>query len=220
MGKVRGTSAGRSRLRLGATALLLALALLGALQYRWLREVADGQRRRMRADAAARAAAAAQDFDREITRAFLLLPLDGTALLTRNARAYAARLEEYRSSSRWPGLVRDVFARTAPSAGGTLLRFSPEEQRLVPSEWPAELEPLRAALEGRPGAAPAPMLAADVPALLLPVVEPIASLPPLPEGVPRAALGQHVLLRRAHARPLGPCTLLLLDRAALSQQVL
>ncbi len=136
----------RHRLSVGALLLLLTLGLLGALQYRWLREVADAQRTRMRSDAAVRALAIAQDFDREITRAFLSLPLDAATADSRDATAYAARFEEFERASRQRGMVQDVFL-VEPKKGAAgewqVLRFSREERRLQPVDWPASLEPLR-----------------------------------------------------------------------------
>jgi hypothetical protein len=120
----------RSRVSVGALLLLVTLGLLGALQYRWLREVADAQRTRMRSDAALRALAIGQDFDREITRAFLSLPLDGRdGRLARRATAYAARFEEFERASRQRGLVKHVYlVEPKKQAAGEweVLRFSRE----------------------------------------------------------------------------------------------
>lgn len=212
---------GRERLRLGAIALLMTLGLLGVLQYRWLREVADAQRSRMRSDAAARAAAIAQDFDREITRAFLMLPLDAATASSRDATGYAARYEEFRRASRFPGLVKDVYLLGAGEGGKrAVLRFSQTERRLVPAEWPRELERLRARLENEPG--PGPSVLAEVPALLVPVPEPFAALAATPAQIrtlPPVALHQ-LVIRHAQARALGPCTVLLLDKGVLTTQLL
>jgi signal transduction histidine kinase len=209
----------RDRLRLGGVVLLLALGLLGWLQYRWLREVAEAQRNRMRADAAARASAAAQDFDREITRAFLMLPVDAVAVASRDAGGYADRYEEFRRAARWPGLVRDVFVVEAAHGGRrALLRFSPQNRRLEPAEWPAELQPVRERVEK--GAGLLPSIAAEVPALMVPVAEPMSAPPASPPIAESPAALHHMLIRRAHAQPLGAFAIVLLDRNVLTARVL
>jgi signal transduction histidine kinase len=210
------------RLRLGAAALLLALGVLGALQYRWLRQIADAQRTRMRADAAAQAEAIAQEFDREVTHAFLMLPLDAATVASRDATAYATRYEAFRRASRWPSLVRDVYVRPRPEAGGapSLLRFSPEERRLVPSAWPPELEPVRQRLAGGHEPAAAPAVMPEVPVLVVPVAERIALAEATVARPDAAATAlRHLVLRRTHG-PAGAVTMVVLDRAVLTGEVL
>ncbi|MBV9959192.1 MAG: hypothetical protein JO360_12265, partial [Acidobacteria bacterium] len=51
--------------------MLVLLALLATLQYRWLGQVSEGERERMQASVSVGAARFSQDFNREITRAFL-----------------------------------------------------------------------------------------------------------------------------------------------------
>ena len=214
---MRGPLSGDRRLGLLAAALLLALGLLGALQYRWLREVADAQRSRMRADASARATALAQDFDREITRAFLMLPMD----VSRDGTVYAARYEDFRRAARWPGIVRGVFVRE-PGPGGGLLRFSPEERRLVPVDWPADLAPLRERLAREPELGLLPSVAADIPALLVPMADPIPPLltAPLPADEAAPERRNHIFIRRARGPSENVFTIVQLDRAVLTATVL
>ena len=59
-----------------AGALLGLIVLLATLQYRWLGQISGAERERMTATLNTRAAAFAQDFDRELTRAYLLFQLD------------------------------------------------------------------------------------------------------------------------------------------------
>ena len=199
-------------MRTGAGVLLLGLAMLGVLQYRWLREVADAQRSRMRGDAASRAATIAHAFDREITFAFLMLRLDmSTATASRDAAAYAARYDEYRRAARWPALVRGVFLYTPGQSA--LRRFSPEDRQLLPAEWPKELQPIRERLAAGPEAGPVPAVVPEVPALLAPVTPGLLGAEP-------AGPGQHMTIRKVIAEPVGPCTILELDRNVLIGRVL
>src|SRR5258708_40353881 len=59
-----------------AGALLGLILLLATLQYKWLGEISGAQRDRMTAILNTRAAAFGQDFDRELTRAYLLFQID------------------------------------------------------------------------------------------------------------------------------------------------
>ena len=66
----------RPPLALVAAALLGLIALLAVLQYRWLGQISDAERTQRRTTLAAGALEFAQDFDREITRAYLLFQAD------------------------------------------------------------------------------------------------------------------------------------------------
>ena len=59
-----------------AAALLGLIVLLATLQYQWLGQVSAAERERMKANLATRATAFAQDFDREVTRAYLTFQVD------------------------------------------------------------------------------------------------------------------------------------------------
>jgi len=213
----------RSRVSVGALLLLVTLGLLGALQYRWLREVADAQRTRMRSDAALRALGIAQDFDREITRAFLSLPLDAATADSRDASAYAARFEEFERASRQRGLIKDVYlVEPKKQAAGEweALRFSREERRLVPVVWPAALEPLRQRLLHESG--PGPSVVADAPALIIPVAPPITALarPQIELGALTPSSLHQVLIRHGQLQAPGRCTVVLLDKEVLAGKLL
>jgi signal transduction histidine kinase len=209
-------------LKLAAAALALALALLATVQYRWLREIAEAQRARMKADAAARAAAIAQDFDREITRAYVLLQVDGATARTRDAARYAEQRAEFRRTAAWPGLVRDtfVFERTGPGAG-TLLRFDERTRRLEAADWPAELGPVRQALHADTAPRRLGAVVPEVPALVAPVAEVFAGIaggPARTADVPHAI--RTLVTRQADAAALRRCTILLLDSELLLGRVL
>ena len=83
----------RPPLALFAAALLGLIALLATLQYQWLGRISDAERERMRASLNARASEFAQDFDRELTRAFLLFQIDPAPAGENAASRIAARYE-------------------------------------------------------------------------------------------------------------------------------
>ena len=119
------------------TALLVLLAVLGTLQYRWLGDVSQAERDRMRAALQTRVSDFTEAFDREITRAWsaFQVPLDradgGAAVAL--ADAYA----RWQSATTVPGLVSAVYlveldATLTPSAR----RLDVERRTLTPAALP------------------------------------------------------------------------------------
>ncbi len=185
-------STATARSRIEGLALLAVVALLGVLavvQHRWLGAIAEAERRDLSEAARDKAAAIAQDIDRELTRVYLELRVDAIALEPAGASAFGARLAQWRSESPHAGLVRDVFvAERAASRPTSLRRFDPATSSFVDEAWPAELGPVRAAIEsgsGPPLVLPFPVpvqmgpslpsVMAEVPALLSPVMDVLVS---------------------------------------------
>ena len=130
-----------------AAALLGLIALLATLQYRWLGQVSAAERERMKTNLSARAAAFAQDFDREITRAYLTFQLDPLLDPTNLAAQMAERYDRWQATSRYPRLVKDIYvAARGPATGLPLQRLDPSTRVIAPVEWPEVLEPVRASL--------------------------------------------------------------------------
>jgi signal transduction histidine kinase len=132
-----------------AAALLGLIALLATLQYRWLGQVSAAERERMKTNLAARASGFAQDFDREITRAYFTFQLDPLQDGGTNVAAHLSeRYDHWKGTSRYPRLVKDVHvaARTGEQEA-TLQRYNPSTHFVEPIDWPAELAPVRAALQ-------------------------------------------------------------------------
>ncbi len=128
-----------------AAALLGLIVLLATLQYQWLGQVSAAERERMKANLATRAAGFAQDFDREVTRAYLTFQVDPVNEGENLAARMAFLHDRWLASSRYPRLVKDVYL--VPRAGdpGALLlqRFNATTRFIEPVEWPASLQPLQ-----------------------------------------------------------------------------
>ena len=111
----------RPPLALVAAALLGLIALLAGLQYRWLGQISDAERTQRRTTLAAGALEFAQDFDREITRAYLLFqadtPIEHSSKEQELADRFAARYDRWQATARFPRLVKQFYA------------FSPEQSR-------------------------------------------------------------------------------------------
>jgi signal transduction histidine kinase len=146
----------RLRPPLAAVALALfgLLVLLAVLQYRWLGQISEAERTERRATLAAGAQEFAQDFDREVTRAYLLFQADGPlAPESRDeeelTRRFAARYDRWQASARFPRLVKEFYVFSQDGSSGTpLRRFNPSTRTLEPAafpeamkDWPAELAP-------------------------------------------------------------------------------
>src|SRR5689334_10558396 len=102
----------RGRIRLPMFAVALALlgliALLATLQYQWLGRISDAEREHMRATLNSRAAAFAQDFDGELTRAYLLFQVDPQANGSLESRM-AVRFDRWQATARYPRMIKDLY---------------------------------------------------------------------------------------------------------------
>jgi len=139
----------RSAIRnsLFAAGLLFALlAVLASLQFRWIGEVRDAERERLRSSARASADAVANEFDREVGRAMRTF---GEALRSRGigglAEGLAAARTRWTTDARFPALVAEVDAVRRVQGEWTLEELD-ASGRLAPTPWPAELAAARQVL--------------------------------------------------------------------------
>ena len=137
----------RSRFRLPmvvvAVALLGLIALLGTLQYRWLGRISDAEREHMRATLNTRTSGFAQDFDGELTRAYLLFQVDPQAAGTLESRI-ALRYDRWQATARYPRIIKEVYSVDGASA--PLQRFNLPTRTLEQVAWPPALEPIQKSL--------------------------------------------------------------------------
>ncbi|MFL6281399.1 MAG: sensor histidine kinase [Vicinamibacterales bacterium] len=138
----------RGRMRLPMVVIALALlgliALLATLQYRWLGRISDAERDHMRATLNTRASGFAQDFDGELTRAYLLFQLDPEATGSLESRI-ALRYDRWQSTARYPRMIKDIYS-VVPGERTPLRRFDAAVRALEPAVWPSAMEPIRAQL--------------------------------------------------------------------------
>ena len=157
--------------------MLVVLAALATFQYRWLGEVSEAERARMRAGLQTRAADFTQEFDRELTHIYLAFHFEPDGLDQDAANAVAAALARAQASASVPGLIKDVFLVEAQGPRANVLRrFNPGTRALQPADWPPQLTALRSRPHlgplGAPGMLPifmADAVDAAVPALIIPV---------------------------------------------------
>lgn len=124
---------------LSASGLLALLLLLASLQYHWLNEVREADQQKTREVLQAALDRFAEDFDRELTRAFLTLQPAGV-FRPRDETPFARKVEHWRAYAPFPGLVREVLvARHGEGSELVLSRFDPAAGDFVPASWPPEL---------------------------------------------------------------------------------
>ncbi len=215
-----------------AAALLGLIALLATLQYRWLGQVSAAERERMKTNLAARAIGFAQDFDREITRAYLLFQLDTIRDRSNIATQVAERHDRWQATSRYPRLVKDVYV--VPGDGGqapVLQHFNAATRFVEPAEWPDALGPIRAHLSASgsvPALTPSPPMAPGSTFVVRTIPTALwESVPALLVPAPMVIFGTSVALEsHLGARPdlrLAPsmsCMILVLDREYIATEML
>jgi signal transduction histidine kinase len=146
--------------------LTAALVVLGTLQYRWIGDLADAERQRMRAGIEFAAHHFSDEFDHELTRMFLAFQLP---MPDATADHLLHRYDEWSAAARDPKIVRAVYF-VPPFEPDHLQFIDPATRSVRPAEWPASLASLRPMIaEEASGGRPVPGPIVDgVMALVIP----------------------------------------------------
>jgi signal transduction histidine kinase len=130
-------------------AVAALIAVLAALQYRWITQFSDTELVRQRGNVELAAARLAQEFNSEIMRAFLSVQV-GRPEGGRDAEESAERIAGWMTSTPYRRIVRSFYrARGGENGLEELLRYNPGAERFEPAAWPAHLAELRSRLESR-----------------------------------------------------------------------
>jgi signal transduction histidine kinase len=121
------------------TVLTAALVILGTLQYRWIGEIANAERQRMRAGLEFAAHHFSDEFDHELTRMFLAFQLP---MPDATADHLLHRYDEWAAAARDPKIVRAVYF-VPPFDPDHLQSIDPATRSVHPAAWPASLAALR-----------------------------------------------------------------------------
>ena len=156
--------------------LLVAVPLLAFLQYRWLGQVSDAERQRLRQTWQSAADRLTADFDREIGRVFLHFQSHiRTEAAAAEQRDY--RLSDWRKHAPEPQLVHAAWRMRFHGTTPVVERFT-EEGTIASSELPAWLEAWRDGLRQEcaagspvPGTSLVPVVLSDVPAIVVRLVD-------------------------------------------------
>lgn len=129
-------------------AAIVAIVGLATLQYYWVGQVSAGERTRMQASLQFSAQRFGEDFDRELARAYLSLQMDAATLRDREWGRYAQRVDDWRSSAPYPGLVGTIYLVEVNQIGRLeLSRFDEAQRRFNSVSWTPELVSLRRRFE-------------------------------------------------------------------------
>ena len=153
-----------------------ALVVLGTLQYRWIGQMADAERQRMRAGIDFAAHHYSDDLDHELTRMFFsfqIAPPEATP------ERLLHRYDEWAASTRDPHIVKAIYY-VPPNQLDTLQRIDPAAGTVRPVPWPATLATVK------------PLLAAEIAGgqPSRPIV-PRAMAMIVPCGIPRMVMERH-----------------------------
>lgn len=108
----------------------MALCALALLQYHWINQVTEAQRQRAKASLAASLSALENDFDIEITRAFVAFQIPG-----QNSGDYAERYREWVRGAPYPNLIRGVYIAESGPSSTTPKAVVPPEPAISSAEW-------------------------------------------------------------------------------------
>ena len=130
-------------------ALVLLLAVLATLQYRWIAQLSGAERVRLQENLDRSSADFCEDFDREIARAFSVFGFNGPSPRSELPLLLGDRLIQWRATAVWPELVKDltVVRREDPNDVAVLC-FDEHSKDLQPCEWDDELLEVRRRLRG------------------------------------------------------------------------
>lgn len=122
--------------------LVLLVATLATLQYRWLGQVSEAERDRLRASLSQRASEFADDFDREIVRLYAGLQVDGGALERGDWTAFTRSYDAWHEAARFPEMLRAVYLTDGNAPEQAPRRYNTETRTFVAAPWPASLRPV------------------------------------------------------------------------------
>ncbi|HEX3579750.1 MAG TPA: HAMP domain-containing sensor histidine kinase [Thermoanaerobaculia bacterium] len=190
-------------------ALAIAVVLLGTLQHRWIRQVADAERQRMRAGIEFAAQHYREDFDRDLTGLFFAFEMP---LPEATPDHLLHRYDEWAASSRDPRIVKAVYF--VPNDIERIQLIDPSTRSARPVPWPASLASVK------------PLIAAEIGGG--PPVRPIlprAMVLVVPCGIPRVMMerhhqemmGIHQKVMMMEPMPFSSFTLIELDRRYIAR---
>lgn len=129
--------------------LVVLVAALAVLQYRWLGQVSEAEREDLSRSLNERAREFADDFDLEISRAYLAFQLGDDPVTPTATDGIERRLASWRAVARYPDLISTIYFADALDDRYALSRYDIDQSRWEPAEWPAALEAVRARLTPR-----------------------------------------------------------------------
>ncbi len=128
-------------------ALVGLVAWLAALEYRWLDQVSQADREQRRASLQQRAQDFADDFDRELSRLYVLLQTASMSVEKGADAAFAERYDAWRETARDPQMLRAIYWARAGAHRPTLAEYRPATRTFTRVPWPDALAPIQAGFD-------------------------------------------------------------------------
>jgi len=130
---------------LAPVSLVILVVALGALQYRWVGQVSEADRAQLKQSLDRRAREFAEDFDRQIGRAYDVFRLPAS-FSTSSPDVFAKKFDDWQATAAFAGLVRNAYYVSSVDRDFTLSRFDPQTRTFADVEWPKALQPVRSRL--------------------------------------------------------------------------
>src|SRR4051812_16304133 len=125
-----------------AVLLVVLLAVVATLQYRWVGDVSAAERDRLQASLRSRVSEFTAAVDADVTRAFAAFEIDAARFDVNAAAVVTEAVERAARESATGTAVRAVFV-VASAQANTVRRWDKASATLEPAAWPAELESVK-----------------------------------------------------------------------------
>jgi signal transduction histidine kinase/type II secretory pathway pseudopilin PulG len=130
---------------LAPVSLVILVVALGALQYRWVGQVSEADRAQLKQSLDRRAREFADDFDRQIGRAYDVFRLPAS-FSTSSPDVFAKKFDDWQATAAFAGLIKNAYYVSSHERDFTLSRFDPQTRAFAAVEWPKALQPVRSRL--------------------------------------------------------------------------
>jgi signal transduction histidine kinase len=130
--------------------LIVLVCVLGVLQYRWIGEISEIERRKLHDTLQSSLGEVSRDFDSELGAASFALAATN-AEVDENGRepAYSSRYTRWRESTRHPKLFNRIALAWEEQDGITLRMLNPETGAFARAEWPESWRSVKSLIHAR-----------------------------------------------------------------------
>src|SRR5262245_54545174 len=112
-------------------ALVVLVALLATLQYKWLGQVSEAERDQLSTKLRQSAQELSDDFDRELVVAYRSFQVDGSTLQGHDWAPFAARYDTWRERAKDPQIVKAVYLANTADKSTDFFVYQPDTRSFV-----------------------------------------------------------------------------------------
>lgn len=165
------------------------LCILAALQYRWLTEISRTERERLQTRLQTDARRFAQDFNAEISKAYIVFQLDVRVWKEKDFAVFAERFDLWRANTAFPNILDEIYFVDEQDSR----RFNSAKKDFETIEPPDEVSTLRNRLFAQKNNASQSfdnerdLLDENLPALIIPIYEQVTEFTTEKEPISRKA---------------------------------